>query len=126
MSICKDKYRGTREYFLAYCEMIGAARGRTMIDYQRIVQLTGLPKSGSHMASEIGQLLGEIAEDEHNRGRPILTAVAVGVSGRPGSGFFRLARLFGRLKDDLKAAEDAFWQSEKEAVYTTWATGETP
>jgi hypothetical protein len=126
MSICKDKYRGTREYFLATCELIGAARARTVVNYKQIAQLTGLPQRGSYVASQMGQLLGEIAEDEVNRGRPMLSAVAVGVSGKPGSGFYALARLLGRLKDDSEAAEDAFWRSELEAVYATWAAPKAP
>ncbi|MFQ5401031.1 MAG: hypothetical protein ACE5E7_15710 [Anaerolineae bacterium] len=41
--------------------------------------------------------MGEIAADEMKRGRPLLSAVAVGVSGQPGPGFFALARQLGRL-----------------------------
>ena len=126
MTFCKDKYRGTREYFLATCELIGAARARTVVGYKQIAQLTGLPLSGNYMAKEMGQLLGEIAEDEVNRGRPMLSAVAVGVSGKPGSGFYALARLLGRPRDDSGASEEAFWETEKEAVYATWTDSEAP
>lgn len=69
------------------------------------------------MGREVGQILGEISEDEMEQGRPLLSAVAVGVSGQPGAGFFALARQLGRLDAAGKAAELAFWEGEVTAVY---------
>jgi len=48
----------------------------------------------------------------------MLSAVAVGVNGSPGSGFFALARDLGRLGTDEDEA--AFWQAEREAAYAAW------
>lgn len=120
MPIVPNKYRGTTIYQLVYAELVAAARYRGTVTYQEIAQLMGLPLTGSHMGSELGHILGEISEDEHLHGRPMLSAVAVGVSGLPGSGFFACARDFGKLAEDGKAAEVAFWTAERDAVYGTW------
>ena len=118
MPIVRDKYRRTVMYFLVHADLVRAAQYRGLTTYQDLAVIMGLPPSGSHMGSETGQILGEIVEDEVRDGRPMLSAVAVGVSGKPGPGFFGLARDLGRLQpgDD----ESAFWQAERERVYATW------
>jgi hypothetical protein len=73
------------------------------------------------MAKETGHLLGEISQEEHQRGRSILTALVVAVTtGVPGSGFFDLARHFGNLQGTTPAAERRFWEQERDAVYAAW------
>ena len=72
------------------------------------------------MAAEVGQMLGEISQDELDHGRPMLSAIVVGVRGSPGPGFFDLARECGKLQDDSREREQRFWADEKEAVYTAW------
>jgi hypothetical protein len=121
MSEVQDKYRGSREYLLVYCELIRAARYRGTTTYQAVAEIVGLPLTGSYMGKEIGQLLGEIVEDESRQGRPMLTAVVVSsASSLPGSGFFNLARELGKLQGGSPEAERGFWEEEKEAVYATW------
>jgi hypothetical protein len=45
------------------------------------------------MISTVGRLLGEISDDEHDAGRPLLSAIAVDKnSGLAGRGFFKLVR----------------------------------
>jgi hypothetical protein len=113
------EYRGSTTYLVVYAELIQAARYRGLTTYQKIAQLMGLPLSGSHMSRQVGQILGEISEDERNYGRPMLSAVAVGASGRPGSGFPVLARHFGLLAPN--GDERAFWEQERQRVYEAWA-----
>lgn len=120
MANASDKYRGTKEYMLVYCEMLKAARYEGTTTYQAIAQILNLPLTGSHMGREVGHFIGRISEDEVSRGRPMLSAVVVGVSGRPGPGFFDWARDLGRLEGDSKEAEQRFWEAEKAAVYDTW------
>ena len=114
------KYRGKKEFILAYGELISAARHRGTVTYQEIAELVGLPTRGSYMGAEIGHLLGEISEDEHRHGRPMLSAIAVSVSGMPGPGFFELARNLGKLDTAGAEQERDFWKKEKVAVYATW------
>ncbi len=120
MPIVADKYRNTTAYHLIYTELTTAARYRGTVTYQEIAQLMGLPLSGSHMGREVGYILGEISEDEHLQGRPMLSAVAVGVSGEPGEGFFGLANDLGKNTGDTADDKRKFWKAEKKAAYETW------
>lgn len=114
-----DRYRGTTEYVLILSELVRAAQYRGVTTYQDLAVVLGLPTRGSHLVSDIGHLLGEITEDEVALGRPMLSAVVVASSGRPGSGFFHLARALGRLTGGTEQ-EEAFWQRELNAVHQTW------
>jgi hypothetical protein len=73
------------------------------------------------MARQVGQVLGEISENEHRAGRPMLSAIAVNEAGVPGEGFFKLARRLGKLATQDARAEEQFLNSERNAVYATWA-----
>jgi hypothetical protein len=114
------KYAGTQEYLLVYGELITAARYRGLISYQDIAEAMGPPLSGSYMGHEVGHILGEISQEEHARGRPLLSALAVSVSGTPGQGFYDLARQLGRLDKTEHDEELSFWEEEKQAVYAAW------
>jgi hypothetical protein len=120
MSKVADKYRGTVTYHLVYKELITAACYRGTITYQEIAEIMGLPLQGNLMGSQTGHMLGEISEDEFTAGRPMLSAVAVGVSGTPGDGFYGLAKGLGKLTEDSPEAKRHFWEKEKAAVYKTW------
>jgi alkylated DNA nucleotide flippase Atl1 len=116
----KNKYRGTVDYHRVFGKLITAAEHCGTVTYQEIAQLMGLPLVGDYMGREVGQILGEISEDEHDRQRPLLSAVAVKTTGRPGPGFADLARQLGRLRDTSKETEERFWNEEKDRVYETW------
>ncbi|OHE18682.1 MAG: hypothetical protein A2X96_00605 [Syntrophobacterales bacterium GWC2_56_13] len=118
MKHVKDKYRGKTVYFHVLAELVRAAQYRGSTTYQDIAMIIGLPASGSHMGRETGQILGEISEDEVAADRPMLSSVAVGINGKPGSGFFSLARDLGLLQ----AGEDevGFWQRQREGAYQAW------
>lgn len=110
-------YRGTIEYSLVYSELIIAARYRGTVTYQEIAKMMGLPLTGNYMSAMIGQILGEISMDEVEHGRPMLSAIAVGVKGLAGDGFYKLARELAKLTTQ---SDDEFWAAEKKAVYDTW------
>jgi len=114
------KYRGKLEYFNIFSELITAAKYRGTITYQEIAKILCFPLIGNYMGSEIGHLLGEISEDEVNSERPMLSAVAVNVSGKPGPGFFELARRLRRLDSEDQDDEIHFWENELKSVYDTW------
>ena len=88
--------------------------------YQEIAQIIGLPLRGSYMGSEVGYLLGEISEDEVTHERPMLSAVAVGVSGEPGDGFYGLAKDLKLFSGESLHEKRKFWQQEKNRVYEAW------
>jgi hypothetical protein len=121
MTIVENRYRGSKEYHLIYCELIHAAQHRGLVTYQEIAKIMGLPLSGNHMGKEVGWLIGEISEDEHVNGRPMLSAIVINTQGKPGPGFFGLAVDLGKLaEDDPTDVEQRFWEKEKAAVYTAW------
>ncbi len=121
MPVVTSKYRGKKSFFLVYCRLMTAARFRGSATYQEIAKIMRLPIQGSFMGTEIGQMLGEISEDEHNQGRPMLSAVAVNVRGEPGPGFFGLAESLGKLSTNEPTKRKEFWLSERQAVYAEWA-----
>jgi alkylated DNA nucleotide flippase Atl1 len=113
-----DKYRGQTVYFHVMAELVRAAQYGGVTTYQDIAVIMGLPTTGNHMGRETGQILGEISEDEVNAGRPMLSSVAVGVTGRSGSGFFTLARELGLLQEGEE--ETVFWRQQCAAAYRAW------
>lgn len=56
----------------------------------------------------MGEIIGEISEDEVGQNRPMLSAVCVGVSGKPGPGFYTWVRQLGRLASEEESAERHF------------------
>ena len=118
MSVVPDKYRGTIAYARVHGELVRAAEYRGVTTYQDIALIMKLPQSGAYMGGEVGRILGEISEDEFRAGRPMLSAVAVNVKGKPGPGFFTLARDLGRSYRE--GEEQAFWETERDATYAVW------
>lgn len=120
MTVVQDRYRGTQAYLLAYAELIAAARYKGTTTYGRIARLTGLPEMGHQMAREVGWLLGEISDDEHRHGRPMLSAVATRADGTVGGGFYDLARALRKLESEDPEDEHRFWETERKRAYETW------
>jgi len=118
MSVISKKYFGSKEFLKVYCELIKAAQQRKTIYYEDIARIMKLPTRGDHMAKEVGQILGEISECEHNQGRPLLSAIVIRKdTGMPGEGFFKLARQLNKFQGQ---DEQNFWKNELQAVYGTW------
>ncbi len=120
MGIIPDKHRGTQTYSLVYCRLLNAAREKEGVSYEEIGQIMGLePEAG--MAREIGRLLGEINEDEHNNGRPMLSAVAVEPTTRmPGECFFQFAKKLNKFAGETDEDKREFWRDEIQRVYEIW------
>ena len=116
----EPKFRGTKEYHLVHHELITAARYRGTVKYQEIAKVMGLPMRGNLMGARIGQILGEISQDEVEAGRPMLSAIAVNTRGDAGPGFFTLARELQLLTGDSPEDERRFWEEQRAAVYETW------
>jgi hypothetical protein len=117
MTIVNSKYRGTKAYTLTYSRLIKAAKEHSTVSYKEIVNMTGLPSVGNQMSRALGLLLGAISEDEVEKGRPMLSALAVNFKGVISPYFFKYARDIGKLTDQDEAV---FWENEKKAVYETW------
>ena len=122
MTTVGTKYRGTKEFLLVYANLISAAQKRDMVYYNEVASILGIHQPGHHMAREVGQVLGEISEDEHRAGRPMLSAVAIATKGPPGEGFFSLANRLGKYSGSTLDDELSFWEHERDEVYRVWAT----
>ena len=87
-----EKWVNTKEYFVTYSIMVNAARHHGLCTYQEIAQANGQPTAGSYMGRLVADVVGSISKNEVDHGRPMLSAIVVGVSGKPGQGFFDWAR----------------------------------
>ena len=115
-----EQYKKTKEYHIIYGMLIEAARLRGTVTYQEIAEVMGLPPSGSHMGREVGAMIGAISAEEISYGRPMLSAIVVGVSGKPGAGLYWYARELGALETAEPDEDTEWWQAEMKRVYETW------
>ncbi len=116
----EHKYKGTDKYNLVYERLKSVAENRQKTDYSAVFAIMKLTP-GNHAAKEAGHLLGEISEQMHKEGKPMLSALVVSQQkGRPGSGFFELAVKLGRLPENASEDEkERFWKLEVNAVHST-------
>ncbi len=118
----KRKYRGTTEYNRV-CELLKLKAGnKGKTDYGMIWDIMGL-KPGDYARNEAGHLLGEISEQMHEEGKPMLSALVVTQEKpqRPGCGFFDLAIKLGRLLEGASNEDkERFWRLEVNKVYSIW------
>lgn len=99
--------------------MIGCARARQMIPYSDLVRQITRIRLQAHDA-RLSHFLGEIASDEDDKGRGLLTVVVVHKSGdmQPGPGFFELAQSRGRETSNIVEC----WVEELKKVFAYWAS----
>ena len=98
--------------------MIECARSRRMIPYSDLVRQITRIRLQAHDA-RLSHFLGEIASEEDERGRGLLTVVVVHKSGdmQPGPGFFELAQSRGRNTSNIVEC----WVDELKRVFAYWA-----
>jgi hypothetical protein len=66
-------------------------------------------------------LLGDVSRRTFDEGAPLLSAVVVTKdTGRPGGGFYDLARELGFDVPDERFAEDLFWAGHLDEVHRRW------
>ena len=94
------------------------ARQQKTTHYEDIAPMLGLKMGDPADRVRIGQILGEISKQEHDAGRPMLSAVVTRKGDeRPGPGFFDLAQELG-----LVGAMDSetFFIRELKRVHRYW------
>ena len=114
------EWKDTKEYFIAYGILINAAKHSGLATYQEIAQTCGIPTAGSYMGSVLGEILGAISKNEIEHGRPFLSALAVGVNGKPGSGLMNWAKELNAANENQN--EEDFFSQEREKIYKEWKT----
>ena len=101
-------------------KLIEAAKMKDVVCYSEIGELLDLSMDNPYHRQEIGRILGEISTEEHQAGRPLLSAVVVHKENhQPGKGFFQLARELGKQKPDEN--DDVFFAAELQKVFDEWA-----
>jgi hypothetical protein len=108
---------------LLYGELQRIARTRGIRGYTEVAPLVGLDMALEKDRATISAMLDEISTSEHERGRPLLSALVVhridGNYELPGKGFFTLRRRLGlRPADD----DETFWSNEVSNIHNAWAT----
>lgn len=119
--INKPKYLGTPEYNTVFEQLKEFARqGGKITGYNLIFKIMKLTP-GNHAANEAGYMLGEVSEQMHLAGKPMLSALVINQQlGLPGQGFFKLAVLLGKLPAGASDQDKVvFWKNELAAIYAT-------
>ncbi len=99
--------------------LIKVAWHNNTISYSEVGKVVGLDMANPGERSKLANALDEINREEHERGRPLLSAVVVQKeSGHPGTGFFDLARELGKQKPDEN--NQVFFANELQRVFDAW------
>jgi hypothetical protein len=110
----------SREYQLVYSRLLTAAQEKSLVSYSEVLSLAASFAPDPDSAPPAGEILKQIAADEHASGRPLLSALVVTGKNIPGDAFFAAARQLGRLEGADAMAEMRFWQAEERRVYDAW------
>lgn len=95
------------------------ARAGDLITYSEIAPLAGLNMESQVDRNKIGDILGDISTNKHNR--PMLSAIVVHKDGGlPGEGFFNLARSLGLHHAHGEFADMEFFVQEVKKVHSYW------
>ena len=103
-----------------------AKNGDSPIPYRRLINQTelGLNMDIKHEKQLLGEILDEISEEEHEEGRPLLSAMIQDKRNGQGDRFFKLCERLGmgewkdlkkdeNFRDDQIAKCQEFWQNEE-------------
>lgn len=113
-----SKWKNSKEYFIAYSIIINAAQHFGFCTYQEIAQAIGISTAGSYMGKIVSELIGLISQNEIEQGRPMLSSIVVGVSGKPGDGYYEWAKELGLLQEDDD--KETFWKKQCQLIYDEW------
>jgi hypothetical protein len=110
---------------ILYKKLQELAKDKKLASYSEVAPLIGLDMSQEHDRDVIAQKLGDIVFFEHEKNRPMLTALVVhhGGDNNPGEGFFSAAEKIGLFKssrDPMKRL--IFWSNQVTLVHNHWAS----
>jgi hypothetical protein len=91
-------------------------RENKFIEYQELMDEMGGPGRG-----HIAEVLEEVSCREHEKDRPLITALVVhAADGKPGYGFWYIRCLPDSIKNASNAEKKAFWEKECIKVRGYW------
>lgn len=103
--------------------LAAAARRGETITYRDLAVRAQVP--APHSIHKTTLALELIAREDHDAGRPLLAAIAVGKAGQPGPGFFQLLHDLGRYAGPDRGQEAADQHArELEAAMRYWGGGD--
>jgi hypothetical protein len=108
---------------ILYEKLVQLAKNEELTFYSKIAPLLNLSMDNEDDRDKIAQLLGEIAKNENQQNRPMLTALVIhkGNDNNPGEGFFSIAKelnLYDGSRDQLDRV--TFWVNQVRKVYNYW------
>jgi len=117
MSVYGRKYLNQPVFKQVRDKLIEVAKNHGTITYGEVGEIMGIKQPGNHLSRETGQICGEISEEEHRKGNPLLSAAVVrSDTGLPGDGFFYLANELNLYRSSEETKRD-FWKRELQRVY---------
>lgn len=113
------KYRKTKYYDSVYSLLCSTANRKELLSYSPIWELMEL-SPGNNAAKEAGHMLGEISEDTHLSGKPLLSAIVINKRKKePGQGFYTLAENLRKLPTGKTDREKKkYWEQERDKVFS--------
>jgi len=115
-----ERLRRDPRALAAYRHLLEVAMARSTTTYGELAERLGLPRRGTRMAREVGEVLDAISRYEASHNRPLLSVLVFSATDKkPGRGFFALARRLGAL--GREEDENCFYRLELGAVYHTWS-----
>lgn len=108
---------------ILYEKLIHLAKNERIAAYSEVAPLLNLRMEIEEDRDKIAELLGEIAQHEHENNRPMLTSLIAhkGNDNNPGEGFFSIAaelEHFDGSRDPI--ARLIFWVNQVSKVHNHW------
>lgn len=97
-----------------------AAKSGRVLTYADLAREASISIELGPRSPELAKLLCELLIEDASNERPLLTSLVINRNtGRPGKGFFRLARHYYRFRDD-----EEFWLEELRSLYDYYGVSE--
>ena len=98
--------------------LIEKAKTGELIEYGEFINGDYGVARGQGAPWQIGTVLGEICENEHREGRPLLSAICVLRATRmPSSGFWELEFIPKSIRNGTYTQQRHFWESTRDQVF---------
>ena len=68
--LVRDKYRGTSEYAKTRAELVRVAQAKSLITYEDLARVAGLPLVGNNMAREVARSWARSPRMRRSQGAP--------------------------------------------------------